>query len=179
MVVTNDKTYLSQVSEPVSSPEEALSILEKLLAEIKLYPDSAGLSAIQIGIPKRAFIARRDSGLDFEYWVNPTIEEYEPETLEYVEGCLSFPGRSVLTRRSRQIHVTTQSLENWETKKYVLFGVESIVFQHEFDHLNGILMFERGIEFNAPISAEPKIGRNDKCPCGSSKKYKKCCGGHQ
>jgi len=24
---------------------------------------------------------------------------------------------------------------------------------------------------------EPKIGRNDPCPCGSRKKYKKCCGG--
>ena len=22
----------------------------------------------------------------------------------------------------------------------------------------------------------PKIGRNDPCPCGSGKKYKKCCG---
>jgi uncharacterized protein len=23
----------------------------------------------------------------------------------------------------------------------------------------------------------PKVGRNDPCPCGSGKKYKKCCGG--
>ena len=22
----------------------------------------------------------------------------------------------------------------------------------------------------------PKVGRNDPCPCGSGKKYKKCCG---
>jgi preprotein translocase subunit SecA len=27
-----------------------------------------------------------------------------------------------------------------------------------------------------PVSAEPKVGRNDPCPCGSGKKYKKCCG---
>lgn len=26
------------------------------------------------------------------------------------------------------------------------------------------------------IVKEPKIGRNDPCPCGSGKKYKKCCG---
>lgn len=25
------------------------------------------------------------------------------------------------------------------------------------------------------VRAEPKIGRNDPCPCGSGKKYKKCC----
>jgi preprotein translocase subunit SecA len=27
-----------------------------------------------------------------------------------------------------------------------------------------------------PFVREPKIGRNDPCPCGSGKKYKKCCG---
>jgi len=27
-----------------------------------------------------------------------------------------------------------------------------------------------------PIKVEIKIGRNDPCPCGSTKKYKKCCG---
>lgn len=26
-----------------------------------------------------------------------------------------------------------------------------------------------------PYHADPKIGRNDLCPCGSGKKYKKCC----
>ena len=25
----------------------------------------------------------------------------------------------------------------------------------------------------------PKVGRNDLCPCGSGKKYKKCCGKDQ
>ncbi len=29
-----------------------------------------------------------------------------------------------------------------------------------------------------PIKKE-KIGRNDPCPCGSGKKYKKCCGAHE
>ena len=27
-----------------------------------------------------------------------------------------------------------------------------------------------------PVKKEPKIGRNDLCPCGSGKKYKSCCG---
>ena len=26
------------------------------------------------------------------------------------------------------------------------------------------------------VNAAPKIGRNDPCPCGSGKKFKKCCG---
>ncbi len=31
----------------------------------------------------------------------------------------------------------------------------------------------RGETYHRP---EPKVGRNDPCPCGSGKKYKKCCG---
>jgi len=33
----------------------------------------------------------------------------------------------------------------------------------------------RGVKAQ-PISVDEKIGRNDICPCGSEKKYKKCCG---
>jgi uncharacterized protein YecA (UPF0149 family) len=30
---------------------------------------------------------------------------------------------------------------------------------------------------STPIMRQaPKVGRNDLCPCGSQKKYKKCCG---
>ena len=36
-----------------------------------------------------------------------------------------------------------------------------------------------GSRVDAPESRRTtqKIGRNDRCPCGSGKKYKKCCGG--
>jgi SWIM/SEC-C metal-binding protein len=27
-----------------------------------------------------------------------------------------------------------------------------------------------------PVKIDKKIGRNEPCPCGSEKKYKKCCG---
>ena len=31
-------------------------------------------------------------------------------------------------------------------------------------------------EWSEPIiNAGPRIGRNDPCPCGSGKKYRKCC----
>lgn len=30
-------------------------------------------------------------------------------------------------------------------------------------------------ERSEPIAAEPRVGRNELCPCGSGKKYKKCC----
>ena len=30
-----------------------------------------------------------------------------------------------------------------------------------------------------PVKKDQKVGRNDPCPCGSGKKYKKCCGMHE
>lgn len=57
----------------------------------------------------------------------------------------------------------------------------TIQVHHErasFAKKNGKWFFEDG----EPVSPEqivretPKTGRNDPCPCGSGKKYKKCCG---
>ena len=47
-----------------------------------------------------------------------------------------------------------------------------------FKKLDGEWKFIDGeIESDEPyVREEPKIGRNDPCPCGSGKKYKKCCG---
>jgi uncharacterized protein YecA (UPF0149 family) len=34
---------------------------------------------------------------------------------------------------------------------------------------------ELGLKPERPSPATPNPGRNDPCPCGSGKKYKKCC----
>jgi len=34
---------------------------------------------------------------------------------------------------------------------------------------------ERLLNPSSPIRIETKVNRNDPCPCGSGKKYKKCC----
>lgn len=50
---------------------------------------------------------------------------------------------------------------------------------------DGILSQEKRAEItkeykkSKTIVKEEKIGRNDPCPCGSGKKYKKCCGKNQ
>jgi preprotein translocase subunit SecA len=35
-----------------------------------------------------------------------------------------------------------------------------------------------GTKVKTIVRNQPKVGRNDDCPCGSGKKYKKCCGVH-
>lgn len=45
---------------------------------------------------------------------------------------------------------------------------------------DGLLLLEArrdgGVLRPQPVVAPPKIGRNEPCPCGSGKKYKRCCG---
>jgi uncharacterized protein YecA (UPF0149 family) len=56
---------------------------------------------------------------------------------------------------------------------------------HTHDHDHGEVGHVHGPNCNhshhhhalKPITRDaPKVGRNDPCPCGSEKKFKKCCG---
>ena len=38
------------------------------------------------------------------------------------------------------------------------------------------IIYKYGYDVSKHIFEEKKVGRNDKCPCGSGKKYKHCCG---
>jgi peptide deformylase len=171
MIVT-DHEMLRTVSTDVETYAEGQAIAEQLIAEIGKHKNAAGLSAIQIGIPKRVFICWDSYQKVWASVINPQIELAEGSQIQY-EGCLSFAGISVKTKRAATMTVSMLE-EDGERHKYALDGFDSVVFQHEYDHLDGKTMFER----RAPIEElhSAKIGRNDPCPCGSNKKYKKCCG---
>lgn len=63
--------------------------------------------------------------------------------------------------------------------KFILKGnTSSEVFNKRKDSyrdINFLSEFTGGTP-QMPIIAGHKVGRNDPCPCGSGKKYKKCCG---
>jgi len=46
----------------------------------------------------------------------------------------------------------------------------------EPDHAEDISDLERALNPPAPQLAAPRVGRNELCPCGSGKKFKKCHG---
>lgn len=66
------------------------------------------------------------------------------------EGCLSFPGLRGDIRRSESITVTFTNL-NGETETWETDGLLARAFQHEIDHLNGVLFIDR-------LSAAAKVG---------------------
>ena len=62
-----------------------------------------------------------------------------------------------------------------QEKEEHLKGIAARVVQHEYDHLFGKLISDHG-KCVSPFVSQKQFGRNDPCPCGSNKKYKKCCG---
>jgi len=170
------------------SVDEGLKIAEELLNILSERKDGIGLAANQIGYDASVAVVNIREPLIL---INPVIKEQWDE-IGYYEGCLSFPKKGVHTKRYRNVIVHTEQEEcdwyfsgaekisegtgTWETaKKYDQEQrlLESICIQHEIDHLNGLTIVDRENK-PQPIVIE-KVGRNEPCPCGSGKKYKKCC----
>ena len=126
---------------------------DALVQEYGLRP-AVGLAAPQINVPKRMFVmsAYDEAGVNLSEYavVNPKILS-SSEELTYLpggEGCLSVDeAKNGLVPRAKRIKVRFEkvNLETGETSETLvkLTGFVSIVFQHEFDHLNGILFVSK------------------------------------
>ena len=118
--------------------------LAKTLIENMFHYDGVGLSANQIGIEERAFAMIRDIEYnDIIVCFNPRIIKKYNDEVWCEEGCLSFPDEIINIQRPNRIIVKYED-ENKKDHKIKLEGFAARVFQHEFDHLNGIDFTQRG-----------------------------------
>tara|TARA_Y100001970_G_scaffold294153_1_gene447601 strand:+ start:3837 stop:4328 length:492 start_codon:yes stop_codon:yes gene_type:complete len=106
--------------------------------------DGIGLAAPQVGISERFFVCvdfSNDSKEDSLVLINPVIVKAEGR-IESKEGCLSIPGFYDYVFRYEYIQINALDLDGNEII-YNPEGIQSVVFQHEYDHLDGILFPER------------------------------------
>jgi len=171
---TFSEDFLRQKSEPVMSIEEAQDLKRQLEDS---FPDmgALGVACPQIGILKQASLIKFPNSKDFLFICNPEILSCEGQMTLPQEGCLSFPNKGKTTVRYKTVKVRYFD-ENLEEHLVVADDLESAVFQHEIDHLNGVLYKDHVL---MPYRREEqKTGRNEKCPfClekGITVKYKKC-----
>ena len=135
------------------------------------------MAANQVGIDAQVAVVNVREPLVL---INPKIVSKENE-IPYYEGCLSYPGKGVNTKRYRDIHVQTAQEQSgwlfsgapqdgdgvgqWEDKDkskndVELRTLEAVCVQHEIDHLNGIVCMDRRIDTTIKRT-ERKIGRNE------------------
>ncbi|MBM7559595.1 peptide deformylase [Marinitoga litoralis] len=102
--------------------------------------DGVGLAAPQVGISKRFFIM--DDGKKLRKVINPEIIEFIGEDVVYEEGCLSIPGIFINVKRPEGIKVRYIDEEGNEIEEE-LHDYTARIFQHEYDHLEGILFVDK------------------------------------
>lgn len=114
-------------------------VLYNDLAETMIANQGLGLSANQIGVRCRAFVIRAENVIGC---FNPRIVDMSEEMVYLEEGCLSYPDLFVKIKRPKMIKVRYTNPDG-QTETRTFDGMTARVFQHELDHLNGILHIKR------------------------------------
>ena len=146
----SDSLELRAVSKDLSA-EELQSDLYEMLARKMLctvrspQPGGVGLAAPQVGIRRRIVALQRldKEGEPFEVYPNLYILEHLGDTVRGPEGCLSIPGRRGIVPRSEGVVVRWTDPESLQPVTDTIHGFTAIIFQHETDHLDGILYTDR------------------------------------
>jgi peptide deformylase len=113
--------------------------LSDQMVETMYFSQGAGLAANQVGVPVRLIVVRLDA--DVLRLVNPEIVSWEGEEVAE-EGCLSIPGFFEHVKRSRKVKVRGTRIDG-KVLEEEFEGFFARVFQHEIDHINGLLFVDR------------------------------------
>ncbi len=135
-------SVLRRKADKVEVFDKALARLLDDMVDTMYYANGVGLAAPQIGVSKRIFVA--DVGDGPIKLVNPRMVEQTGRAFGS-EGCLSIPG--VLGQVERWKNVVFKGVdEKGEPVVYEASGLLAVVFQHEFDHLEGQLFTDLAVD---------------------------------
>jgi peptide deformylase len=141
---------LRQVARPIPPEEIATPPFQTFLAQMRqtlVEEGGVGLAGPQVFLDRRVFLAcvdfpQEEGPLPFEVFVNPSIVWASDDLHIHWEGCLSFPELQVLVPRHGRIRVEYFDGQGLSQTRE-LEGFAARVFQHEYDHLEGILTIDR------------------------------------
>lgn len=143
-VITVPNEVLRAKAQPVTKINAAvLRVLDNMRDTLYAF-EGIGLAAPQIGVSKRMIVI--DIGDNLIELINPEIVHREGKQVN-TEGCLSVPGIAGSVTRSRYLTVKGLNRDGKEVTYEVRdSGLLATVFQHEIDHLDGILFTDRANE---------------------------------
>jgi peptide deformylase len=127
------------------------------MEEMRLKHNGAGIAANQVGLQIPFFIFQSQTDRKVHEVYRPKILRKSDAKHMDVEECLSLPGLKVHVERPVQIEVDFCFQKNGKRRKLVLFGIDACVFQHEFDHLEGITIadyWQTSVEEKVKLEAE-------------------------
>jgi peptide deformylase len=147
---------LRKKAQPVKKFDASLQALIDDMIETMREAPGVGLAAPQVGVSSRLIVveyamddSKEDAPKKLFVMANPEIKELSAETELGVEGCLSVPGLQGEVERSLQ--VTVKGLNrHGQPMKVKARGWMARIFQHEIDHINGVVFTDRAIRVWKP-----------------------------
>lgn len=143
-IIRYGEPVLETPAKDVEEIDEKIRELVANMLDTMYAADGIGLAANQVGVPKRVAVIDPSLGEDLDeviVLINPEIVESAEEEESETEGCLSFPEIQFEVSRSVKVSVKAINLEGEEVVHDVE-GMMARVFQHEIDHLNGVLFID-------------------------------------
>ena len=135
-VLLKGEKILNKKAKPVEKITPGVKKLIREMKKIMLEANGVGLAANQVGSDLALFVAFVDN--KFYAVINPKITEASREKVDIEEGCLSIPDTCGVVKRPAEI--TLEGMNIYGKKiKIKAWGLLARVFQHEVDHLSGIL----------------------------------------
>jgi peptide deformylase len=145
MAVLNVRRYGDPVLRRRANPVDAVTPDIRRLANDMIdtmYDEvGIGLAAPQVGVSMRLMVVGDEEGRGAQVLVNPAITA-QGGTITAEEGCLSLPGIFAQVTRSEWVTLEAHDLEG-KPVAITARGLRSRVFQHEIDHLDGVLFIDR------------------------------------
>lgn len=150
---------LRQVAKPVERPTRATRELVDRMKAAMLQANGIGLAAPQLGVLERVIVVRlAEENAPLHVFLNPKIVSAKGEQIGG-EGCLSLPMLHGDVKRAREIVVKGMDMLGRPIRRRAV-DMEARVFQHEIDHLDGILFVDRAdldtLEWCVPGQEEPE-----------------------
>lgn len=146
--IITDEIQLSERAEEIDTLREGQllqEIVKYLKRTLRKREDLFALSAPAIGYNKRVFCMKFEND-QVKTFINPIIESYSPNGMQLSrEKCSSIPGKEYIRVRNNDIRVMYQK-PTGEAESNRLLGKAALVFEHEMDHLEGVLISDIGLE---------------------------------
>lgn len=141
----NDSIILKSVSKPINPKDKLTKVLAKRMLKSVMDPNhrGVGIAAPQVGINRRMVLVQRfdKENKPFEVFINPEIIWRSDLWQKGPEGDLSFDERGMIMRHY-SVQVQYYNLKG-EKVTEIVEGFTAVIFQHERDHLDGILLVDR------------------------------------
>ncbi len=168
---------LRRVAEPLPEGLFATSELRKMIADMAdsmdAEPDGVAIAAPQVGIPYRIFLVRYDRieapkdgekpgdrPADLGVFINPKLSKLSRKSADVDEGCLSVRGVYGATARRERATIEARD-EKGDTFMRGAGGLLAQAFQHEMDHLDGILFIDHAKTLWKPRERERDTERHE------------------